>query len=192
MPLIHVLWAPLVDRFHDKNMIVIKNAFPCLLQMSKTSKDFIRLRTTKEVLPKLLSFLKSQAKLSYKKNDNSGYKFTLAYNIQMDILHGIGHLAVNIHLQEHDLWKVIIFIIPYLNSFQPISLQQAAHDALITLSNLDKNSGWFFVKLVYCEENRHQINEVFDRINLFKEHKVQFKKNAIKLMEKFYQDEKLI
>ena len=161
--------------------------------MSKTSKDFIRLRTTKEVLPKLLSFLKSQAKLSYKKNDNSGYKFTLAYNIQMDILHGIGYLTVNIHLQEHDLWKVIITVIPCLNSFEPTPLQQAAHDVLITLSNLDKNSVWFFVKLVYCEENRHhhQINQVLDRINLFKAHKVEFKNNAIKLMEKFYQDEKL-
>lgn len=47
LPIVHLLWHPLVDRFKDKNVLIINRAWQLLNILAQVSKDFIRLRTLK-------------------------------------------------------------------------------------------------------------------------------------------------
>lgn len=47
LPIVHLLWHPLVDRFHHSNLIIVNRAWQLLKVLSVVSKDFIRSRTLK-------------------------------------------------------------------------------------------------------------------------------------------------
>lgn len=47
LPLVHQMWHPLVDRFHDRNILVINRAWKLLYTLADVSQDFIRSRTLK-------------------------------------------------------------------------------------------------------------------------------------------------
>lgn len=47
LPIVHLLWHPLVDRFHDDNVLIINRAWQLLNLLAHISKDFIRDRTLK-------------------------------------------------------------------------------------------------------------------------------------------------
>lgn len=49
LPIVHLLWHPLVDRFYDENILIINRAWQLLNVLSYVSKDFIRSRTLKYV-----------------------------------------------------------------------------------------------------------------------------------------------
>lgn len=49
LPIVHVLWHPLVDRFYDENVLIINRAWQLLIVVAHVSKDFIRHRTLKYV-----------------------------------------------------------------------------------------------------------------------------------------------
>ena len=49
LPIVHLLWHPLVNRFHDENVLVINRAWQLLNVIARVSKDFIRQRTLKYV-----------------------------------------------------------------------------------------------------------------------------------------------
>lgn len=99
LPIVHLLWHPLVDRFYDENILIINRAWQLLNVLSYVSKDFIRSRTLKyviyilhlfyviiikmiifrQVLPALSKFLCDSSKESYNKSSDSIYKFTQIY-----------------------------------------------------------------------------------------------------------------
>lgn len=45
LPIVHQLWHPLIDRFNDKNVLVINRAWQLLHVLADISNDFIRNRT---------------------------------------------------------------------------------------------------------------------------------------------------
>lgn len=45
LPIVHQLWHPLIDRFKDKNAIVINRAWQLLYVLASISNYFIRSRT---------------------------------------------------------------------------------------------------------------------------------------------------
>lgn len=47
LPIVHLTWHPLVDRFRDPNPIVINRAWQLLQTLACVSKDFIKARTLK-------------------------------------------------------------------------------------------------------------------------------------------------
>lgn len=47
LPMVHLLWHPLVDRFRDENVLIINRAWQLLNVLGHLSKDFIRSRTLK-------------------------------------------------------------------------------------------------------------------------------------------------
>ena len=49
LPIVHLLWHPLVDRFYDENVLIINRAWQLLNVVARVSKDFIRHRTLKYV-----------------------------------------------------------------------------------------------------------------------------------------------
>ena len=184
LPMAHKLWSPLVDRFADKDIIVMKRSFHCLQVMSKTCGDFIRQRTIKEVFPKILSFLSSQSKISYKKDRASAYRFTIAYQFQVDILCGIGSIAVDLDLVEKELWQLIVAIMPYLSTYQPLPLQESALIALQTISESDSTSVYYYLKMTNSSDKTVSQNENKYFYDLrFGENNKEFTKNVTKLLD---------
>lgn len=45
LPIVHQLWHPLIDRFNDKNALVINRSWQLLHVLADISNDFIRHRT---------------------------------------------------------------------------------------------------------------------------------------------------
>ena len=180
----HKLWPALVERFRDKDVIVMKRSFSCLQIMSKTCGDFIRDRTVKEVFPRVLSFLRSQSKISFKKDKASAYRFTVGYQFQIDILLGIGQIAVDLDLRDKELWLLIVEIMPYLSTYQPIPLQESAIAALKTISQVDSCSIFYYMKMAYSSDNTITNNENNNFLDLtFGQSDKQFATNVTKLLD---------
>lgn len=119
--------------------------------MSESCRDFIRARAIKDVLPKIMLFLKKQAKESYKKDMASAYRFTIAYLFQLEGLQGIGYLAKHLNINGPELWMVVNGLLPYLNSWQPKPLQEAALHSFRYFMNLDFNAVWYFLSQLLTE-----------------------------------------
>ncbi|XP_054166675.1 TELO2-interacting protein 1 homolog [Oppia nitens] len=179
LPMSHKLWAPLVQRFTEKDIIVVKRSFTCLQIMSQTCGDFIRVRTIKEVMPKILTFLRTQLPISFKKDKASAYRFTVAYSLQIDVLSGIASIAKNLDLRDKDLWPLIVEIIPYLNTYQPLPLQESAISALITIADLDIGSVYYYLKMIYSVDDVVKHENKFCAELRFTGNKPEFAKNQI-------------
>ncbi|CAK9829945.1 TELO2-interacting protein 1 homolog [Anthophora retusa] len=124
LPIVHLLWHPLVDRFHNENVLIINRAWQLLNVISRVSKDFIRSRTLKQVLPALSKFLHNSAKESYNKSSENIYKFTQIYKLQKELLSTLGQMTKNLSLHERDTWNVLSIVELYLNKHQSPTLQE--------------------------------------------------------------------
>ncbi|XP_043265023.1 TELO2-interacting protein 1 homolog isoform X1 [Colletes gigas] len=123
LPIVYLLWSPLVDRFHDENVLIINRAWQLLNVLAYLSKDFIRSRTLKQVLPALSKFLSSSAKESYNKSSENIYKFTQTYKLQKELLSTLGQTTKNLHILERETWNILGIAEPYLSKNQHPSLQ---------------------------------------------------------------------
>lgn len=146
LPIVHLLWHPLVDRFHDGNVLLINRAWQLLNTLADVSKDFIRSRTLKyvfynlyfvcniitftitiiifrQVLPALSKFLSNSSKESYNKSSENIYKFTQTYKLQKELLSTLGQITKNLCLHERETFSVLSIAEPYLNKHQNPLLQ---------------------------------------------------------------------
>ncbi|KAK9879243.1 hypothetical protein WA026_004092 [Henosepilachna vigintioctopunctata] len=104
LPMVHLIWHPLVGRFKETDSPVIINySFLLLTTMARISKEFIRMRTIKDVLPSILNVLKNLSKESYLKDRGSAYSFA-----------------------EKDIEKTSDAVFIYLSDKQPLPLQREA------------------------------------------------------------------
>ncbi|XP_013380878.1 TELO2-interacting protein 1 homolog [Lingula anatina] len=150
LPLVHKLWSPFVNRLNDEEQVVIRKAFQVLCVMAEVSKDFIRSRVSKEVLPKIAAVLKKQAQVSFRVG--ASYKFTMAFKMQAALLHGIGHICEQLSVSENDLDLVTSSCLPYLSSRQPRPLQEAAIGALESLTRVDGDIVWLKLVDIYHKD----------------------------------------
>lgn len=96
-------------------------------------------------MPKLCNFLRQQSFQSYGKTDTSPYKFTIEYKIQKEVLNQIGSFCYHLKINEKNLWSVVECLLPYLNNQQPLSLQEAARESLLTISYVDPYSVYYYL-----------------------------------------------
>lgn len=146
LPIVHKVWSPLVNRFRDfDSPLVVNLSFILLSTLGRLSKDFIRMRTVKEVLPSINQLLIEQSKESYLKDRGSAYRYTQAYKMQMSILTGSARLAYDLELDEK-----IDIILPgieeYLCSKQPVPLQEAAMNFYRHLHHFDPDYGTTIIR----------------------------------------------
>ncbi|XP_076672914.1 telo2 interacting protein 1 [Andrena cerasifolii] len=123
LPIVHLLWHPLVDRFHDENVLIINRAWQLLNLLAHISKDFIRDRTLKQVLPALSKFLSTSAKGSYNKGSENIYRFTQTYKLQKELLSTLGQTVKNLNFLERETWNILTIAEPYLSKHQHPTLQ---------------------------------------------------------------------
>ncbi|KAI4477695.1 hypothetical protein M0804_012523 [Polistes exclamans] len=123
LPIVHQIWHPLVDRFKDQNVLVFNRSWQLLRALAYVSKDFIRSRTLKQILPALSYFMDKSAKESYNKSTDAVYKFTQMYKLQKELLSTLGQIVKDLKLIEKDLWNILSITEVYLSSRQHPILQ---------------------------------------------------------------------
>ena len=137
LPICHQLWDPLVSRLKERNILVIKKSFQCLLTLASNCGDFLRRRTVTDILPHLCRFISNSLSMSHDKTDSSAYRFTLEYDLQLSVLSNIGQLCDYLGIDGQPLWPLIKILLAYLQKSQPPSLQKAAAQSLDIVLRID-------------------------------------------------------
>ncbi|XP_076655997.1 telo2 interacting protein 1 isoform X2 [Halictus rubicundus] len=142
LPIVHLIWHPLVDRFQDENLLIINRAWQLLNVLGHVSKDFIRSRTLKQILPALSKFLSASAKESYNKSTENIYKFTQTYKLQKELLSSLGATVKNLNLLEKETWNVLTVAEPYLSKHQHSILQSCCVQLYKEIADYNGDIAW--------------------------------------------------
>ncbi|XP_072413062.1 TELO2-interacting protein 1 homolog [Chiloscyllium punctatum] len=148
LPMVHRVWSPFVQRLTNDDPLVVLRAFQVLCRLADTCGDFLKSRVSKNILPKVIGYLVSQAPVSAKAGPI--YSHTLVYKLQLAELQGLGKLCEKLDLGETDLDMVANTCLPYLSSRQPPKLQDAACSVFYHLNEVDPDATWLILNEVYC------------------------------------------
>ncbi|CAH1990517.1 unnamed protein product [Acanthoscelides obtectus] len=141
LPIVHKVWSPLVDHFKEIDDPLVTNySFKLLIILARVSKDFIRYRTTKEALPHILDLLEKLSRKSYMKDRGSPYRYTQTYKLQLAILKDIGHVLVDMDINEKHIGNVIEVLRLYMSNRQPAPLRELALKSVNMLFTYDSNA----------------------------------------------------
>ncbi|XP_025829077.1 TELO2-interacting protein 1 homolog [Agrilus planipennis] len=124
LPMVHQIWSPLVNRFSDKELVIVNYSFQLLITLARLSKWFVRSRTVKEAFPNILTLLDKLSKESYLKDKGSPYRYTQAYKLQLTLLENLARIVVDLEMIDKDTEKIIFSVLPYLSDKQPLPLQE--------------------------------------------------------------------
>ncbi|KAF2903943.1 hypothetical protein ILUMI_02227 [Ignelater luminosus] len=139
LPLVHKIWSPLIDRFKEKDdSVIINHSFQLLVTLARLSKDFIRSRTAKDVLPQIKKILIDLSKLSYLKDAGAAYRYTQAYKLQITIVQQLGRVITDLDLADCYINEAMEAVILYLDDKQPLPLQEAAVGFFCDIARFDK------------------------------------------------------
>ncbi|CAI2727208.1 unnamed protein product [Schistosoma spindalis] len=140
LPIVHKIWTSLMKRFHDNHAIVVEKAFDLLTVLSKVAGNFIRQRSSSEIIPPLVLFLTRGATVSA--SASKSYKYLTSYRVQKRLLKEIGPLCIQMGLLSQSLRPVINVLVMYLDNSQPEGLQQASMSSIEIIWTLDPGSTW--------------------------------------------------
>lgn len=148
LPVVHLLWKPLVARFQKDDCNLSIKAFEALMSLAETAQDFIRQRTLQDVWPRLGGFLRNQHAVS--KNKGKAYKITAAFKYQLLLLQHLGRLSCRLKAHEQDIALLASAVVPYLELSQPLRLQEAAVACVQDLARCSADTVWYFVASAHC------------------------------------------
>ncbi|XP_048353915.1 LOW QUALITY PROTEIN: TELO2-interacting protein 1 homolog, partial [Sphaerodactylus townsendi] len=148
LPLAHRTWPALVTRLTNDDALAVLRAFRVLRTLGASSGDFLRRRFSKDVLPKLVDSLVTQAPVSARAGPI--YSHTTAFKLQLSVLQGLGALCQALDLDESDLHHVANACLPYLSAKQPERLQAAARSVFRHWMQMDPDAAWLFLSEVWC------------------------------------------
>lgn len=148
LPVVHLLWKPLVARFQKDDCNLCIKAFEALMALAETAKEFIRQRTLQDVWPRLGAFLQNQHTIS--KNKGKAYEITAAFKYQLLLLQNLGRLSCQLKVQEQDIALLTSSVVPYLEHSQPPRLQEAAVSCVQDLARCSADTVWYFVASAHC------------------------------------------
>ncbi|KAL0881922.1 hypothetical protein ABMA27_001681 [Loxostege sticticalis] len=152
LPLVHVIWGPLVVRFETQEPVVLRRALALLVTMAKLSKDFILSRCVKEVLPQIYQWLHRSSADSYLKDAGSWYRSSAAYELQVAALSALPKLATHLRLTEDRLESAMKCVDAYLSNKQPKPLQALAVDFFKAILDYDYGAAWYHLRALCGNE----------------------------------------
>uniref|UniRef100_A0A1I8N890 Uncharacterized protein n=1 Tax=Musca domestica TaxID=7370 RepID=A0A1I8N890_MUSDO len=130
LPLVHLIWSPLVEKFRQRNALVLNRCFALLEILAKCAKDFITKRSLDDVIPFLKSFLQKAAQYSSKEKITAQ---TQEYKLQLKLLEAFPNLIVCLDLDGKHLNDILEIVSLYLSNDQPKELQRHAVSFFKTL-----------------------------------------------------------
>ncbi|XP_050532254.1 TELO2-interacting protein 1 homolog [Daktulosphaira vitifoliae] len=188
LPIIHKIWSPLCTKFNEKsNDLVFREAFNLLNTMGILSKDFIRSRLLKQVIPSIIDRLKSSSKESRNIHQDSFYFTNHKYKLQSTILKNIGDLVLNLNFLEKDLYEVLNSVAYYLDKNQPLILQEFSQEFYLKLYKKHPDYTWIFLQSLSIDEYEYKSkNEKLPSIKVYSLCDLK-KKNILKNVNKLLQ-----
>ncbi|KAM7364631.1 telo2 interacting protein 1 [Cochliomyia hominivorax] len=123
LPLVHTTWSPLVEKFRQKNALVLNRCFSLLEVLAINARDFITKRSLDDVIPFLKKFLQQAASYSAKEKITVQ---TQEYKLQLKLLKEFPSLIEYLDLDGKHLNEISEIISLYLSNDQPKPLQNEA------------------------------------------------------------------
>ena len=150
LPQVHRIWPSFVRRFSDSSILVTTKAVELLHVLTKTCRDFLRRRVSKEIWPSLTRRLKSLAVES--SNPNELYHQSQLFKLQKMILEHIGHFTKELDLSGEDVEMVVHACVPYFSPDQPLCLQSTAAECVKEVSRFYPDVVWFVLVQLTSQE----------------------------------------
>lgn len=126
--------------------LVICMACDTLATLSRSCRDFLRQRFSKDVLPKLISVLESSVDSG--KKAGPAYVHTAAHKLQHAILNLVGPLCQELDIAENELNDLCCACLGYLSCRQPPTLQEACKNAFSCFITLEPDATWLLLNYV--------------------------------------------
>ncbi|XP_002130662.2 TELO2-interacting protein 1 homolog [Ciona intestinalis] len=160
LPMVHQLWPSIVSRFEDQEMQVVQKAFEVICVISSTCGDFIRKRLGKEILPKLMNFLKQQQSnnraLTNYSHSSVAFTHTALYKLKLNLLQNLGPLLVHSSLGGMDITTICASCYGFLSMTQPPKLQESAIILFRNLITVNSDAVWLFLSDIFS------VKQVYD------------------------------
>ncbi|CAD6992746.1 unnamed protein product [Ceratitis capitata] len=163
LPLVHLMWSPLVEKFRNNDAVVLNRCFTLLNVLATHAKEFILKRSLDDVIPSLKEFLRKASKTSMTETIAA---HTQEYKLQLILLENFANLITCLQIDGKHLYEIAETVSVYLAKEQPCELQELAVQ--------------FYLKL-------HQYNGPFSYITVLKKaHICSYKDNAEKVLTNIF------
>ncbi|KAH8407125.1 hypothetical protein KR222_007566 [Zaprionus bogoriensis] len=123
LPLVHLVWQPLVEKFRQKDPLVLNRCFSLLHVLGRHAKDFILKRSLSDVIPQLKQFLQAASAHS---STEKQLVATQEYKLQLKLLQHLAEFILSLQLDGKHLYELLTIVALYLSREQPAELQTLA------------------------------------------------------------------
>lgn len=137
LPLVHLVWQPLVEKFRQKDPLVLSRCFSLLHILGLHAKEFILKRSLSDVIPQLKQFLKAASAHS---STEKALVPTQEYKLQLKLLQHLPAFIRSLQLDGRHLYDLLSIVALYLSQEQPKELQALA---VMAYQNLASYNGPF-------------------------------------------------
>jgi hypothetical protein len=126
LPRVHTLWEPLKNQLLGTTHLKQRQAFEIFISLVHRCPDFIRHRAVKEVVPKLVAFLQSQANAS-RGRFSRAHIASQSFKLQKSVLGALAILVEFLDPPVLDVCKIVQVVSLYLSNQQIPELQVCNH-----------------------------------------------------------------
>ncbi|XP_017074744.2 TELO2-interacting protein 1 homolog [Drosophila eugracilis] len=159
LPLVHLVWQPLVEKFRQKDALVINRCFTLLHLLGVHAKDFIFKRSLSDVIPQLKQFLKAAS--VHSSMETSQVK-TQEYKLQLKLLQSLADFILGLQIDGKHLHELMSTVVLYLSQAQPQDLQTPAREFFLKL--VPYNGPFVYVTLLqraHLKDYQANVSQIF-------------------------------
>ncbi|KAM8706614.1 hypothetical protein ACLKA7_010818 [Drosophila subpalustris] len=164
LPLVHLVWLPLVEKFRQKDSLVLSRCFCLLHVLGLHAKDFILKRSLSDVIPQLKQFLKAA---SLHSSTEKSLAPTQEYKLQLKLLQHLAPFIRSLQIDGKHLHDLLTIAALYLSQGQPKEMQDLAVQVFLNLFTY--NGPFVYVTLLqraHLKDYKTNVNEVLRIIGL--------------------------
>lgn len=164
LPLVHLVWLPLVEKFRQKDSLVLSRCFSLLHILGLHAKDFILKRSLSDVIPQLKQFLKAA---SLHSSTEKSLAPTQEYKLQLKLLQHLAPFIRSLQIDGKHLHDLLTIAALYLSQGQPKEMQELAVQVFLNLFTY--NGPFVYVTLLqraHLKDYKTNVDEVLRIIGL--------------------------
>ncbi|EDW42823.1 TELO2-interacting protein 1 homolog [Drosophila sechellia] len=159
LPLVHLVWQPLIEKFRQKDALVLNRCFTLLHLLGVHAKDFILKRSLSDVIPQLKQFLKAA---SLHSSTETSQVQTQEYKLQLKLLKSLADFILGLQIEGRHLHEIMSTAVIYLSQVQPQDLQTPARAFFLQL--ISYNGPFVYVTLLqraHLKDYQANVNQIF-------------------------------
>ncbi|KAH8347101.1 hypothetical protein KR059_005208 [Drosophila kikkawai] len=161
LPLVHLVWQPLVEKFRQKDALVLNRCFTLLHLLGIYAKDFILKRSLSDVIPQLKQFLKAASRHS--STEAKQQAKTQEYKLQLKLLQSLADFILGLQIEGKHLHELMSTAALYLAQEQPPELQTLARQFFLELAVY--NGPFVYVTLLqraHLKDYKDNVNQILE------------------------------